>query len=47
MAARARAVLLWTFGGYTIPSRMAGGWWYGTVQYLEVIRLRVNWAQLE
>jgi hypothetical protein len=25
---------------------MAGGWWYGTGQYLEVIRLRVTCAQL-
>lgn len=35
-----------TFGAYTIPSRMAGGWWYGTEQYLEVVRLSVDWAEL-
>jgi hypothetical protein len=23
------------FGGYTIPSRIAGGWWYGTDRYLD------------
>ena len=22
-----------TFGGYTIPLRMRGGWWYGTDRY--------------
>jgi hypothetical protein len=36
-----------TFGAYTIPTRMVAGWWYGTEQYLEVIRLSVNWAQLD
>jgi hypothetical protein len=35
-----------TFGAYTIPTRMAGGWWYGTEQYLEVVRLSVDWAEL-
>ncbi len=36
-----------TFGGYTIPSRAVVGWWYGTEQYLEVIRLRVDEARFE
>ncbi|MEX0822043.1 MAG: hypothetical protein WD021_07845 [Rhodothermales bacterium] len=22
-----------TFGGYTIPSRIRGGWWYGTDRF--------------
>lgn len=35
-----------TFGGYTIPSSVRVGWWYGTDRYLEVIRLRVDWARL-
>jgi hypothetical protein len=35
-----------TFGGYTIPTRIAIGWWYGTEQYLEAIRLQVDWARL-
>lgn len=35
-----------TVGGYTIPSNIAGGWWYGTERYLEVMRLRVTWAEL-
>jgi hypothetical protein len=33
------------FGGYTIPTRLAGGWWYGADNYLEVIRLNVDWAR--
>lgn len=33
------------FGGYTIPTRLAGGWWYGADTYLEVIHLDVDWAQ--
>lgn len=36
-----------TFGGYTIPSRISAGWWYGTDRYLEVIRLEVDWAQFD
>jgi hypothetical protein len=35
-----------TFDGYTIPTEVAGGWWYGTEQYLEVIRLSVDRARL-
>ncbi|MHB1133028.1 MAG: DUF6544 family protein [Chloroflexota bacterium] len=34
------------FGGYTIPSQLSIGWWYGTKRYLEVIRLNVDWALL-
>ena len=36
-----------TFGGYTIPTRLTGGWWYGTDQYVEVIKLRVDSVEYE
>lgn len=29
-------------GGYTIPSHASVGWWYGTPDYLEVVRLNVQ-----
>lgn len=35
-----------TFGGYTIPTQLAGGWWYGTERYSEDMRLTVDWAEL-
>jgi len=35
-----------TFGGYTIPSRVAIGWWYGTERHEEVVRIKVEWAKL-
>ena len=35
-----------TFGGYTIPSWISVGWWYGTDRYEEVIRLELDWAQM-
>jgi hypothetical protein len=35
-----------TFGGYTIPSKVRVGWWYGTDRYEEVVRLKVDWAVL-
>ena len=31
-----------TFGGYTIPTRLRVGWWYGTERYFEVIELQVD-----
>lgn len=34
-----------TFGNYTIPTQISVGWWYGTPDYLEVIRLKVDWIQ--
>lgn len=34
-----------SFGGYTVPSRLRGGWWYGTDQYQEVIRLEISRAE--
>ena len=34
-----------TFGGYTIPDHLRIGWWFGTEQYLEVIRLHIDWAR--
>ncbi len=35
-----------TFGGYTIPSEVRVGWWYGTERYQEVVRLTLDWAEL-
>jgi hypothetical protein len=35
-----------SFDGYTIPTQIAGGWWHGTAQYLEAMRLHVAWAAL-
>lgn len=32
------------FGGYTIPSRLRGGWWYGTEQYGEFVRFTIEQA---
>ncbi len=34
-----------TFGNYTIPTAISVGWWYGTPDYLEVIRLKVDWIE--
>lgn len=36
-----------TFEGYTIPSQLTIGWWYGTDRYEETIRLEVDWARFE
>jgi hypothetical protein len=36
-----------TFGGYTIPTRTRGGWWYGTDQYMEVLHLKVDSVRFE
>ncbi|MGI5836597.1 MAG: DUF6544 family protein [Chloroflexota bacterium] len=36
-----------TFEGYTIPSKLAIGWWYGTERYEEAIRFEVDWAEFE
>ena len=33
------------FGGYTIPSRMSAGWWYGTDRYVESVRWTVEEAR--
>ena len=33
------------FGNYTIPTRISVGWWYGTPEYLEVIRLKLGWIE--
>lgn len=35
-----------TFGGYTIPTRGRVAWWMGTDRYLEVIRFKVEQAEL-
>ena len=35
-----------TFAGYTIPTEASVGWWYGTPDYLEVVRLEVKSATL-
>jgi uncharacterized protein DUF6544 len=34
-----------TFDGYTIPTRLRGGWWYGTERYIESIRLLASGAR--
>lgn len=34
-----------TFGGYTIPTSLSIGWWYGTDRYAESIRLDVEQVQ--
>lgn len=36
-----------TFGGYTIPTHARVGWHFGTSDYLEVVRLEVQEAQLD
>jgi hypothetical protein len=36
-----------TFGGYTIPTRIRGGWWYGTEQYEEAFRFHITGASFE
>ena len=36
-----------TFGGYTIPTRIRAGWWYGTEQYQETFRLQITAATFE
>jgi hypothetical protein len=33
-----------TFGGYTIPTRVRAGWWYGTPHYRETFRIDVTSA---
>jgi hypothetical protein len=35
-----------TFGGYTIPTQVACGWWYGAEQYMEVAGITVASARL-
>ena len=34
-----------TFDGYTIPSRLRGGWWYDTDRYVESLQLRIDGAR--
>jgi hypothetical protein len=36
-----------TFGGHTIPSKLRGGWWYGTDRYDDVIRLTMDSVEYE
>lgn len=36
-----------TFSGYTIPGDASVGWWFGTPEYREVIRLKVDHAQMD
>ena len=31
-----------TFGGYTIPSKLRVGWWFGTDQYVEFFRAEID-----
>lgn len=32
------------FGGYTIPTRIGGGWWFGTERYFELARFEIERA---
>ena len=32
------------FGGYTIPSRLRGGWWYGSERYAEFACFKIEQA---
>jgi hypothetical protein len=34
-----------TFGGYTVPSRLAVGWWHGTDRYEDSVRVDLAWAE--
>jgi hypothetical protein len=34
-----------TFGGYTIPSQMGAGWWFGTERYFEFFQVTLEQAQ--
>jgi hypothetical protein len=34
-----------TFGGFTIPSQMSAGWWFGTDRYLEFFRATIEQAE--
>jgi hypothetical protein len=36
-----------SFNGYTIPSKIRGGWWYGTEKYVESMRLSVEEARFK
>jgi hypothetical protein len=36
-----------TFGGYTIPSRMGAGWWFGTDRYFEFILTTIEQAAFQ
>jgi hypothetical protein len=33
-----------TFGGYTIPSQMGAGWWFGTDRYFEFFQVAIEQA---
>lgn len=34
-----------TFGGFTIPSQISAGWWFGTDRYLEFFRATIKQAE--
>ncbi|MBN3892190.1 MAG: hypothetical protein HWQ43_24580 [Nostoc sp. JL31] len=34
-----------TFGGFTIPSQMSAGWWFGTERYSEFFRATIEQAE--
>jgi hypothetical protein len=36
-----------TFGGYTIPSRMGAGWWFGTERYFEFFRVTLEQTRFQ
>jgi hypothetical protein len=35
------------FGGFTIPSQMNAGWWFGTERYLEFFRAKIAKAEFQ
>jgi hypothetical protein len=35
-----------TFGGFTIPSQMSAGWWFGSEQYFEFFQSEIEHAEL-
>jgi hypothetical protein len=36
-----------TFGGYTIPSQMGAGWWFGTDRYFEFFGVSIERAEFQ
>lgn len=36
-----------TFAGYTIPSQMGAGWWFGTDRYFEFFRVTLDQAEFQ
>lgn len=36
-----------TFAGFTIPSQVSAGWWFGTERYLEFFRAKIEQAKFD